>query len=374
MIVPALSHRDMANRQDAERLARTGEIALIVPNDAGEADTRALALCRLVPCRVGEALQCVETARAYLRAGAARVVIAESATRSYEATTLPRNRVIVALQRPFYDAPARAADLASRWSGFFLEGSDEDLGTMIAVATAIRSLVSEPVTIGRTAATIAEIVECDRRGIDLQIPLDATHAVRFCIAAFCGCANFERANGLIPTVVCDAGDGVVRMLAYSSPASLEAALTEGAGIFWSRRRKRLWRKGESSGCVQELVRAELDCDRDALVFHVRQHGATCHTGSERCFGSRPFRWETLERRIAERASSSPRASYTARLLAEPDLLAAKLREEVEELIRAERSDEVAWEGADLLYFLTVRLRQAGVTTRDVLAQLASRAV
>jgi phosphoribosyl-ATP pyrophosphohydrolase len=185
--------------------------------------------------------------------------------------------------------------------------------------------------------------------------------------------DFAKSDGLIPTIVCDSSDGRPRMLAYSNPESLDAALREEAGIYWSRSRDCLWRKGEASGNTQRLIRVETDCDSDALVFYVEQNGPTCHTGAERCFSGAPFSWETLAARISERASNGSTASYTRKLLADSGLLEAKILEEALEVTLARSKAEVAWECADLLYFMTVRMHGAGVRIHDVLTELEARA-
>jgi phosphoribosyl-ATP pyrophosphohydrolase len=186
--------------------------------------------------------------------------------------------------------------------------------------------------------------------------------------------DFEKSDGLVPTVVCDAFDGRPRMLAYSTRESLDVAVREGRGVYWSRSRSELWRKGETSGNSQRLVRVETDCDRDALLFYVEQTGPTCHRGTDRCFeGSTPFTWETLSSRIAERAAGSNTASYTRTLLDDPALLCAKIMEEAAEVTEAQSVSEVAWECADLLYFMTVKMQRCGVRVADVMAQLEERA-
>jgi phosphoribosyl-AMP cyclohydrolase / phosphoribosyl-ATP pyrophosphohydrolase len=184
--------------------------------------------------------------------------------------------------------------------------------------------------------------------------------------------DFEKGGGLVPTIVCDAYDGRPRMLAYSSRESYELALRERAGIYWSRSRAKLWRKGETSGCTQRLVRVETDCDRDTLLFYVEQTGPTCHRGVERCFEGEPFSWETLAARVEERARGGDPASYTRSLLADPELLDAKLLEEMLEVIDAQTRDEIAWECADVLYFMTVKMQRAGVRIADVMEQLEAR--
>ena len=91
------------------------------------------------------------------------------------------------------------------------------------------------------------------------------------------------ADGLIPTIVQDADDGNVLMLAYMSSESLKISLAEGRTCFWSRSRQELWRKGETSGHTQKIRSITTDCDRDTLLIAVDQVGAACHKGTRSCF-------------------------------------------------------------------------------------------
>jgi phosphoribosyl-AMP cyclohydrolase len=90
-------------------------------------------------------------------------------------------------------------------------------------------------------------------------------------------------QGLIPAVAQDATSGEVLMLAWMNEESLELTLTEGRAVYWSRSRRALWRKGETSGHIQQLVDIKLDCDGDTLLLKVEQTGAACHTGRHSCF-------------------------------------------------------------------------------------------
>ncbi len=91
-------------------------------------------------------------------------------------------------------------------------------------------------------------------------------------------------QGLIPAITQDAETGEVLMLAWMNTESLKRTLAEEQVVYWSRSRKCLWRKGETSGNTQELVTAKLDCDGDTLLLKVRQKGAgACHTGRRSCF-------------------------------------------------------------------------------------------
>jgi len=375
----------------AERFGRIGEVAVIDLDAAlGQGENRALIerLCRVARCRVGGGIRDVDQARAYLRAGAHAVIIGTAATPTF-LRTLPRERTIVALDSrqnrvvthgwrvTSGTSPLeRVQELEPYCGGFLytdvsregiLQGHDMEFASSLRRATAL------PLTVAGGIRSTAEVVALDREGIDAQVGM-AIYTGTFDPAdAFVASIRLN-ADGLVPTIVCDNATGRPRMLAYSSAQSLGLALREGAGIYWSRSRRELWKKGETSGHTQRLVRTEVDCDRDTVVFFVEQTGPTCHRGSQICFDYQKFSWDTLVARVADRVETGAADSYTARLALEPDLLNEKLREEADEVARASTATDVAWECADLLYFMTVKMQVAGVGIPDVMAQLAARAV
>ena len=376
----------------AIRFGRLGEIAVIDLDAAfgeGENTELILRLCRLARCRVGGGIRDVDRAKRLLRGGAVSVIIGTAASEQFLAQ-LPRDRVLVALdtrdghvavdgwRRSTGETPIERAERLQPYCAGFLYTDIEREGMLggidLSAAAALRERVRGSLTLAGGVTTIEEIVALDRLGIDAQVGMALYKGSLDQVDAFVATVDFSRGGGLVPTVVCDAGDRGVRMLAYSNAESLGIALREGIGAYWSRRREELWRKGETSGATQRLMRVELDCDRDALTFYVDQFGATCHTGAPRCFGTPSFSWNTLLGRIEQRASNGNELSYTRKLLADPALLREKLLEESAEVAEAVTHDEVAWECADLLYFLSVRMQQAGVGIDDVMAQLASRAL
>lgn len=102
------------------------------------------------------------------------------------------------------------------------------------------------------------------------------------LAALLAAAKFDAA-GLIPAIAQQHDSGEVLTLAYMNPESLAATLASGQVTYWSRERKKLWRKGETSGQTQRLVELRLDCDGDAILLLVDQNGVACHTGRKSCF-------------------------------------------------------------------------------------------
>ena len=91
------------------------------------------------------------------------------------------------------------------------------------------------------------------------------------------------ANGLVPVIAQEARTGMIRMVAWANREALELTVETKAAHFWSRSRKALWRKGESSGHTQRVIEMRMDCDQDAIWIRVEQHGAACHTGRHSCF-------------------------------------------------------------------------------------------
>ena len=181
-------------------------------------------------------------------------------------------------------------------------------------------------------------------------------------------------RGLVPCIVQDWRTGEVLTLAYMNAEALRRTRESGEMHFYSRSRQEQWHKGETSGNTQALKAIRYDCDADALLALVEPAGPACHTGERSCFHrgdlnpGAPF--ETLpilERTIADRAATRPQSSYTAKLLADPQLASAKVQEEAEEVVRAarEESDErLAEEAADVIYHLAVLLRGRGLTLED----------
>ena len=146
------------------------------------------------------------------------------------------------------------------------------------------------------------------------------------------CAITDRPDGLYSTVVTDE-NGVALGLVYSSQESIKVAISSGRGVYYSRSRQGLWRKGDTSGAIQILQHVDLDCDGDALLFSVIQKGqppSFCHTGTRTCWGEAGG-LSHLEQTLVSRKRSAPPKSYTKRLFEDPVLLRRKLLEEANEL-------------------------------------------
>jgi phosphoribosyl-ATP pyrophosphohydrolase/phosphoribosyl-AMP cyclohydrolase len=176
---------------------------------------------------------------------------------------------------------------------------------------------------------------------------------------------------LKPAIVQDAATGRVLMLAWHDEEAERLTRETGEAWFWSRSRRKLWRKGETSGNTLAVVELRDDCDGDAVLVRVEPAGAACHTGSVSCFA--PELWRT----ISERARTRPEGSYTSELLeAGLGACARKVGEEAVELSVAaldESDARVVEEAADLVYHLYVLLAARGLDVAQVEDELRRRA-
>jgi phosphoribosyl-ATP pyrophosphohydrolase/phosphoribosyl-AMP cyclohydrolase len=187
-------------------------------------------------------------------------------------------------------------------------------------------------------------------------------------------------NGLVPVIAQDRASGDVLMLAWANAEAVAKTAETGFAHFWSRSRKALWRKGETSGHTLRVVEARADCDKDTLLLVVEPSGPACHTGSRTCFGETTptagGMLEQLARVVKQRAKAPDAASYTARLLAKGQgQVLKKIGEEATEVVLAasgESDERLASESADLLFHLLVALEQRGVALTSVMDELRRR--
>jgi phosphoribosyl-ATP pyrophosphohydrolase/phosphoribosyl-AMP cyclohydrolase len=192
-------------------------------------------------------------------------------------------------------------------------------------------------------------------------------------------------QGLIPAVVQEAATGELLMVAWMDRVAVEATLRTGLAHFWSRTRRALWQKGETSGHVQHVQAVYVDCDADTLLVQVRQEGVACHTGHRTCFfralaGPEPVTATMLDRLegiVRDRKVTAPAGSYVGALLARGETaICRKIGEEAIEVLAAalgrEGDERVVAEMADLWFHTIVLLAERGLTVRAVLEELARR--
>jgi phosphoribosyl-ATP pyrophosphohydrolase len=374
----------------AEKFGMGGEIAVIDLDAAMGKGSNAEVIqkmLRVAPCRVGGGIRSYEAARDWLNAGAVKVILGTKAEPQI-LSQLPRARVMAAVDMrggkvavegwqevTQTDGINRMAELRDYVGGFLITNIDIE-GTMqgfdITVAASLRNAAGNArLTMAGGITIAADIAALDTQNVDAQVGM-ALYTGKLdladCIAAI---MQTDRADGLWPTVVTDEM-GQALGLVYSNADSLRTALAEQAGVYFSRRRG-LWRKGETSGATQKLIRVDMDCDRDALRFTVAQSGTGfCHQGTANCFGAAAG-LAALAERIQTAAQSDDQTSYTRRLMRHIKLLNAKIAEEGAELSKAETRNHIIAETADVLYFAAVKLAQQKIGWTDVMQELDMRA-
>lgn len=193
-------------------------------------------------------------------------------------------------------------------------------------------------------------------------------------------------KGLIPAIVQDYYSKQVLTLAYMNRESLEITMREEKTCFYSRSRGELWRKGETSGNLQQVVSITTDCDQDALVIEVIKDGPACHTGEESCFFQPvyqseevgAFSYEDLYRMLEDRKKNPREGSYTTYLFEKgKDKILKKIGEEsTEVIIGAAKNDrsETLYEIADLAYHVMVLMVEEGIPMKELARELAGRHV
>ena len=194
------------------------------------------------------------------------------------------------------------------------------------------------------------------------------------------------AEGLLPVVVRDAATGGVAMLAWANREAVDQTLATGKATFWSRSRKTIWVKGETSGHGIEVLDVIADCDGDALLYEARLTGPACHTGEKSCF-HRSLAGEGLEEPenfdlaplfaiLKKRWQERPAGSYSTKIFEKGlDHILKKVGEEASEVIVAMKNPDdsaLAGEIADLLYHLAAAMTARGISADAVNGALAAR--
>ena len=192
-------------------------------------------------------------------------------------------------------------------------------------------------------------------------------------------------DGLVPAIAQDAETGEVLMQAYINEEALKLTLKTGFAHYFSRSRKSLWKKGETSGNVQQVMSVWTDCDNDCILLKIRQTGAACHTGERSCFfkniqtnenvASASFLYKLYDL-IKDRKANPLEGSYTNYLFDKGiDKILKKVGEETAEVIIASKNpgtDELQYEEADLLYHLLVLMNEKGLSLESLFSELESR--
>lgn len=404
-------------RDDSDALIsefnRYGEVAVIdldqaLGNTDEKGDTKNTELLKTLlrkgNVRVGGGIRTVKKAKELISLGAEKVIIGSAA---WSATpedgksplnvefleelekAIGRQRIIISVDAihgkiavhgwtettdiPLIDGAKLAEKYASELLFTCVEKEGCMEGADMEAIKELRSAVKCRVVAAGGINSLEQIVELEKTGCDVQLGMALYTGAVSLKDAFINCLNYEKTGGLIP-VIAQSTSGEVLMMGYANKDAFEKSFETGRLTFFSRTKNRLWTKGEESGHFLELLKMRADCDRDTVLATVFPNGGVCHTGSYTCFSAEADAKSNLERlysTIAERFANPKPGSYTATLDAKR--VREKIMEEAEELTdEAESHDDVVWETADLIYFVSVLMYKEGVTWQDVYQELDRR--
>jgi phosphoribosyl-ATP pyrophosphohydrolase/phosphoribosyl-AMP cyclohydrolase len=339
-------------------------------------------------CRVGGGIRTVELAKELLNLGAKKIIIGTKATAEF-LQQLPKERIIAALDARYGQVVIdgwntstsntvedKIKELKDYVGGFLVtlvetEGSLK--GIDINRCRQLKELCGDiPLTVAGGVSTIEEIAQLDDLGIDVQVGM-ALYSKLFTYADAVVSPLIKKSTGPWPTIVCDQ-NGQALGLVWSTRESINIAFAEQRGVYYSRSRNKIWRKGETSGATQELIRVDLDCDRDCLRFTVKQKApGFCHTKNYSCWGP-SFGFQKLSSTLLARKSEVMPGSYTQKLFQDPQLLNAKIVEEAQELVDANTKEQVILEATDLIYFALAKLATHQVDLSEIESELDRRSL
>lgn len=374
---------------------RFGEIAVIdldASMNKGNNQELIKGICRFADCRVGGGIRTVEKAKELISHGAVKVIIGSRAFENNAVnhrflkmlkSAIGKEHMMIAIDAyegeivtrawkhrtglKLFDVVRELEPYASEFLFTCVEKEGLLRGTDMDTVRRLRTATETKLTVAGGVTTMEEIKQVASLDAHVQLGM-ALYTEKIKLEeAFIEMLNWKA--DLMPTVTCDTANQVL-MVAYSNKESLRRTFASGTMWYYSRSRDTLWMKGETSGNLQHLCRFRRDCDGDALLATVRQQGVACHRGTYSCFGDKRFSLNELYEVIRDRFNNPVSGSYTATLTDEK--VKEKLLEEMQELIEAREKEDVIWETADVLYFVTALLAKRGIDFGDVLNELRRR--
>ncbi len=340
-------------------------------------------ICSVADCDLMMNSPKMETIQAVLRKGVKKLIIPEKEVEDISQKI--SNNIIIAritlrktliLNNNLNDIRTELKEIVNRvipyCSELFIDYDDDliiDENTVLAVIDYISGLINYPLTFLDTNNKFTETLE--KKGVNPFICSSEILKEKELLKIFASVLDFQKLEGLIPTIVQDEHNQIL-MLAFSSQNSLTQALIQKKGIYYSRSRKSIWIKGETSGNYQMLNQVRYDCDQDALLFNVRQEGVACHLQRYSCFGNKEFELSDLYEIIQDRILNPVTNSYTSKISKDERLIIEKIKEESNEVINYTNDENLSWEIADLFYFVMVLMAKKGIKLKDILNELWSR--
>jgi len=371
----------------AKRFSRFSEIQIIDLDAAlnkGENLKIVKKICKISRCRVGGGIRSIEKAKKLMESGAEKIIIGTKANRKFLSELcriIGKDRIIVALdarknkiavkgwkKQTNKEVVKTAKTLQDYCSEFLYTCIDKEglmQGPDFETINKLKKVTNNKICVAGGISTIEEIKKFDDIGIDSVVGMAIYTGKINPEEAFIETLNWEKMKGLIPTIIKDE-QGNVLMLAYSSKESLKKTLETGNCWYFSRSRNKLWMKGETSGNTQELLNTKTDCDKDALLFIVKQKGNACHLNRYSCFKEKKaFNLNQLYNIISEKIKNKDENSYSYQISQDIERLKRKIIEEAGEVVTAKNKKELILEISDLLYFLLVSMAKNDITLEEI---------
>lgn len=266
----------------------------------GKGDNKELIkrICQKVDCNIGGGIRNIELAKEYIEAGAKRIIIGTKATKEF-LEQLPKEKVIVALDtkkgklatygwqkledQDIYKKMQELENYCEKYliTNVNVEGLNS--GTDLQFFQTLVGKTKNDIMVAGGITTLEEIKAIHELGFDQVLGMAITSGKLNLVDCYIKIMNFQKQDGLIPTIVQDIETKEVLMLAYSNVDSIKKTFELKLATYYSRSRKQLWTKGEKSGNIQKIEKIYLDCDSDTLLFLVKQKGVACHRNKRTCF-------------------------------------------------------------------------------------------
>ena len=266
----------------------------------GKGDNKELIkrICQKVDCNIGGGIRNIELAKEYIEAGAKRIMIGTKATKEF-LEQLPKDKVIVALDtkkgklatygwqkledQDIYKKMQELENYCEKYliTNVNVEGLNS--GTDLQFFQTLVGKTKNDIMVAGGITTLEEIKAIHELGFDQVLGMAITSGKLNLVDCYIKIMNFQKQDGLIPTIVQDIETKEVLMLAYSNVDSIKKTFELKLATYYSRSRKQLWTKGEKSGNIQKIEKIYLDCDSDTLLFLVKQKGVACHRNKRTCF-------------------------------------------------------------------------------------------
>jgi phosphoribosyl-ATP pyrophosphohydrolase/phosphoribosyl-AMP cyclohydrolase len=370
----------------AEKFSVASEIAVIDLDAAmgiSNNEELIISLCKKYRCRVGGGIRSTEKAIKLLDSGANKIIIGTNANPDF-LTQFPKERLIAAVDSmngkvmshgwiksegiELHQKISEINQYVSEFLVTFIENEGCMTGIDIDRAIKVKEIAdSSKLVIAGGVKSIDEVIKLDELNIDAQVGM-ALYSNEFNYPeVIARCMIKEQ---LMPTIIVDEL-GIALGLVWSNYESIRESINSNSGVYYSRSRGKIWKKGNTSGATQELIRIDRDCDKDTLRFTVKQNGlGFCHKNTYSCFDDHMGFGQLLKSFPTKINNSS---SYTSKLLADTNLLVAKLKEELLEVLNASTKAENTEEFADLFYFIQVLMHQRQINFHDIQKTLNLRA-